>query len=139
MLKFDINFAQLGVIALANFVLGWLWYSPLLFAKPWSKAIGMDMNRKMTEAEKKKMPMLFGGAIISSFALSFVLQVLVHSTGAQDFASGAMAGLLGWLGFSLPFGLGTLWEGRKGIVVLINLGNYIVSTVIFAGILGAWH
>jgi hypothetical protein len=139
MLRFDINIVQLLVIALANFFLGWLWYSPLLFAKPWSKALGMDMSKPMSEEAKKKMPLLFGGAIVSSFALSFALQVLVHSLGAQDFASGALLGGLLWLGVSLPVLLGTLWEGRKGLVVAINLGNYGVSAIVFSGILAAWH
>ena len=140
MLKLELNLTQFFVIALANFILGWLWYSPLLFVKPWMKALGLDPNkREMSQKDKERMPMLFAGAIISSLALSFALQVLVHSVGAADFMQGAVLGLLLWLGFALTTSLGTLWEGRSGIVIQINNGNYLVSYVLFAGILAAWH
>ena len=140
MLKFDLNLAQFFTVAVSNFILGWLWYSPLLFMRPWVRALGKDPDKLvMSEADKKRMPLLFGGALISSFAISFVLQVLVHSVGAMDFGQGATLGLLLWLGLCLPVLLGTLWEGRHGTVILINLGNYLVVTVIFGGILGAWH
>jgi hypothetical protein len=140
MLKLDVNLAPFFAIALANFILGWLWYSPLLFMKPWMKALGKDPNkRQMSAKDKERMPMLFAGAIISSLALSFALQVLVHSVGASDFGQGAVLGLLLWMGFALTTSLGTLWEGRSGIVIQVNSGNSLVAYVLFAGILAAWH
>jgi len=139
MLKFELTLTPFFCIALANFVFSWLWYSPLLFAKPWAKALGMDMNRKMTDAEKKKMPLLFAGAIFSSFALSLVLQVLVRSVGATDFSQGAALGTLCWLGFALTGSLGTLWEGRKTLVLVVNNGLFLLTYTVFGGILAAWH
>jgi hypothetical protein len=139
MIKFDINLGQFFAIAIVNFFLGWMWYSPLLFAKPWMKALSMTPARMMTKEAKAKMPMLFAGAIISSFAFSFVLQVLVRSLGAQDFMQGAVIGVLAWLGFALTSSLGTLWEGRSAIVLQINNGLFIFSYAIFGGILAAWH
>ena len=139
MLKFEISYGPLLAIALANFILSWAWYSPLLFAKPWAKALGIKMDRKMTEAEKKKMPLLFGGAIFSSFALSFVLQVLVKNTGVISFGQGACLGGICWLGFALTHSLGTLWEGRSHVVILVNNGLFFLTYAIFGGILAVWH
>jgi hypothetical protein len=139
MLNYELMLPQFFAVAVANFILGWLWYSPLLFAKPWAKALKIKMDRKMTDAEKKAMPRLFAGAIISSFAISFVLQVLVHSLNVQGAAAGATLGLLLWLGLSLPFALGTLWEKRPGVVVAVNLGNYFVINVGFCTLLAVWH
>jgi hypothetical protein len=139
MINFEINLSQFFVIALINFFFGWAWYSPLLFAKPWMKALKINPERMMSKESKEKMPKLFAGAIISTFAFSFVLQVLVHSMGAQDFVHGAMIGVLAWLGFALTSSLGTLWEGRSAIVVVINNGLFIVSYAIFGGLLAVWH
>jgi hypothetical protein len=139
MLKFDLALAPFFAIAVANFLFSWLWYSPLLFAKPWAKALGIKMDRKMTEAEKKKMPLLFTGAIASSFALSFALQVLVRSVGAAEFGQGACLGGVCWLGFALTGSLGTLWEGRKAMVLLVNNGLFLLTYAVFGGILAIWH
>lgn len=138
---FTIQIPQLLAILVANFLLGWLWYSPALpFMKPWAKALGINPDpKKMSKAEKKRMPQLFAGALISSLAISFVLQVLVRSLNAQSFGAGAVIGLLLWAGQVIPYGLGTLWEGRKPVVIGINLGNYLVANVVFAGILAVWR
>jgi uncharacterized membrane protein YjfL (UPF0719 family) len=37
-----VNYIAVLVAAIVVFVLGWLWYSPLLFYKPWMRARGMD-------------------------------------------------------------------------------------------------
>lgn len=141
MLAFTLQIPQLLVILLANFLLGWLWYSPALpFMKPWAKALGIKPDpKKMSKADKARMPYLFAGALISSLALSFALQVLVRSLNATTFGAGAVIGLLLWVGQIIPYGLGTLWEGRKSVVVGINVGNYLVANVIFGGILAVWR
>ena len=65
--------------------------------------------------------------------------MLVRSLGATTFGAGAVVGLLLWVGQIIPYGLGTLWEGRKPVVIGINVGNYLVANVIFGGILAVWH
>ncbi|MGA8765091.1 MAG: DUF1761 domain-containing protein, partial [Candidatus Sulfotelmatobacter sp.] len=40
--------------ALATMVVGFLWYSPLLFAKPWMVLMGYDPNDKAKQAEMQK-------------------------------------------------------------------------------------
>lgn len=47
----EINYLAVLVAALANFFLGALWYSPVMFAKPWSKMIFGDVP--MEEAKKR--------------------------------------------------------------------------------------
>ncbi len=37
-----VNYLAILVAAVGVFVLGWLWYSPLLFFKPWMRLRGMD-------------------------------------------------------------------------------------------------
>lgn len=139
MFELDIRWTQLLVIALANFILSWLWYSPILFAKPWMKALGIKPDHVMTQEQKREMPLLFGSAIVTSLIFSFALQFLCSKLGADDFVHGASIGILLWLGFTLTGSLGTLWEGRSKVVLLINNGLFAFSYALFGGILGIWH
>ncbi|MEQ1758344.1 MAG: DUF1761 domain-containing protein [Vicinamibacterales bacterium] len=132
---------QFLALAFANFILGWLWYSPAApWFKTWVKGTGLNPDpAKMSDADKARMPFLFGGAIVSSVALSYVLQVVVRSLNAETAGQGASIGLALWAGLVLPVLLGTLWEGRKAVVVAINAGNYLVVCTVFAGILAVWR
>jgi hypothetical protein len=56
MIDFTVSAIPLIVLSLCNFILSWLWYSPVLFAKPWMKALGHQEGHEMTEAERRRMP-----------------------------------------------------------------------------------
>lgn len=142
MLQVSVPTSHIAAIAVANFFLSWIWYSPLLFARPWMKALGLDPDRgmkDMSEAEKRKLPWLMLNGLVSSTLKALLLSVAVASLGAQSFGDGALIGALAWAGFILPSSLDTLWEGRKGLVLLINNALFVLSYAVFGGILAAWH
>ena len=139
MLQFQISILPFIALTIANFFLSWFWYSPVLFAKPWAAALGMDMKKEMTEAEKKAMPILFLSGLLSSALLSYGLQVVVHSLGMTDFLGGFLAGVVIWATFALTHSLNTLWEGRKSIVLLINNGLFLLTYAVFGGIVAVWR
>ena len=41
----EINWIAILVAVVANFILGFVWYTPL-FGKVWAKEMGMDMSKK---------------------------------------------------------------------------------------------
>jgi hypothetical protein len=139
MLDFSVSILPLIVLALANFVLSWVWYSPVLFAKPWMKGLGVDPNRTMSEQDKKNMPWLFLNGIIASFIIVYTMMVIVHSLKAADFVSGLVAGAVIWAGFALTHSLNTLWEGRKPVVLVINNGLFLLTYALYGGILAVWR
>ena len=49
-----INFWAVLVSAIATMVIGFLWYSPMLFANPWMRLMGIDPNDKAKLAELQK-------------------------------------------------------------------------------------
>ena len=55
MLHFEVSVLPLVVVALVNFFLSWVYYSPMVpWFKTWGNAVGFDPNKKeMTAAEKK--------------------------------------------------------------------------------------
>jgi hypothetical protein len=138
MLRFEVSVLPLIIVALANFFLSWLWYSPLLFMKPWAKALGTLGKVGMTEAEKKAMPWLFLSGALSSLLLSYGLQIVVHSVGAVGFFSGALVGVVAWFTFALTHSLNTLFEGRKPVVLAINDALFLLSYAVFGGIAAVW-
>jgi UDP-N-acetylmuramyl pentapeptide phosphotransferase/UDP-N-acetylglucosamine-1-phosphate transferase len=140
MLDFSFSWQPFVVIAFVNFFVSWLYYSPAVpWFKAWQIGTGTDPNKKeMTEAEKKAMPRLMGGALVATLLFSYFLQVLVHSIKAADFATGALAGLIVWLGFAVTHSLNTQFEGRKPVVLVINNVLYFVTYVVFGGIVAIW-
>lgn len=139
MLDFQVSVVPLAVVTVANFFLSWLWYSPLLFMKPWAKALGFWGKTEMTPEEKKAMPLLFLNGIVASLLLALGLQVLVRSLGAAGFGEGALIGIVLWAGFALTHSLNTLWEGRKIVVLAINNGLFLLTYAVFGGILAVWR
>ncbi|MES2201053.1 MAG: DUF1761 domain-containing protein [candidate division FCPU426 bacterium] len=138
MLHLDVNWLEVAVMAIFGFLLGWLWYSPLMFAGPWMKAKNISPDSLSTEANKKKMPMLMLVSILGSFASAWAIQVVVHSIGAEGFQAGKMVGLVLWFGIMVTASLGSLWEGRPVMVLLISAGQHLVTYTVIAGVAAVW-
>jgi uncharacterized SAM-binding protein YcdF (DUF218 family) len=50
----NVNLWSVLVAAIATMVVGFLWYSPLLFARPWMVAMGYDPEDKAKAEELRK-------------------------------------------------------------------------------------
>jgi hypothetical protein len=131
----EINFLAVFVAALAAFFIGGLWYSPLLFQKPW-----MAANR-FTDSD------LTGGNMIAIFGGSFVLSLVMAANLAAFLddpstttAWGATAGFLAGFGWvALGIGVVALFERRPLSYTLINGGYWTVTLTAMGAILGAWR
>jgi len=90
----------LGVIvgAAIYFVLGALWYSPPLFAKPWQTAIGWDPARQPPQMK----PMTYVLPAILYLTVGVAMAVLAAATGTDTLTEGLVLGLVTGLGFALP-------------------------------------
>jgi hypothetical protein len=104
-----VNLLAVLVAAVTVFVLGWLWYSPLLFYKSWMRLRGLDPVAAMAEA---KMP---GGKLLIElarcFVLAYVIARLVVQLGVTSWMGAAHFGLFMWIGFPVIILTGSvLWE-----------------------------
>lgn len=130
------NHLAILVSALILWLLGAIWYSPILFAKPWAATVGI------VPGKSKKSSMLTG--MISSFILDLVLSlILAHVvlwSGANTFGSGSFIGAIVWMGFfaapNLPQGI---YEGRPFKLFAINTGYWLVGLLITGGLLAIWQ
>jgi uncharacterized protein DUF1761 len=133
-----VNYLALVVAAVAVFVLGWLWYSPLLFFKPWMRLRGQDPVAAMAGA---KMP---GGKLLVEFArcliLAYVIAVLVESLRIARLIGAVHLGLFLWIGFPVLILAGSvLWENTPWKVAAIHAGDWLVKLLVIPIIVQLWR
>lgn len=131
-----INHWAVLVCAVANLVVGALWYSPMLFYKAWLKE-----NNFTEEMIKQKFNPL------KMYGLSFVLSLIISYNLAfflgdekTNAGWGAIAGFLAGFGFSaLIFAVVALFEQRSWKYILINGGYITIYFTLIGFIIGAWR
>src|SRR5258708_32955795 len=88
----SLNWLAILVAAISTMVIGFLWYSPLLFAKPWMKEMGYDPSDKAkTEEMKKNAGPAYGGAFVASLISPFTPALILPGPRAVDLHFGLMA------------------------------------------------
>jgi hypothetical protein len=112
----QIHYISILLATVAQFILGAVWYSPLMFGKWWMKIMGAD---HCTPEEIKKMQKSMG----FFYAAQFLLTILFTFTlsGAIYYAGLANAGLTAycvafwiWLGIMMPLVIGgVIWGNTK--------------------------
>lgn len=129
----NVNWLSVIVAALSAFVLGSLWYTPVLFGKAWQREI------KLSDAEisQSNMVMIFGLTFLLQFISALVLDMFIGPNANFSFGltAGALVGLA-WVATS--FGVTYLFSRKSFTLYLIDAGYYVVFYIIMGGILGAW-
>jgi hypothetical protein len=129
----DVNWLAVLAATLTSFVLGGLWYSPVLFGKKWQAAAGLS-----DETLKAGNPaIIFGGSFVLALIASAMFAMFIGpmTTGPAT-AAGFSAGLC-WVATS--FGINGLFERKPMALTLINGGYHTVQFTLIGAILGAWH
>jgi len=113
-------------VVLATFiimVLGWLWYSPLLFGNQWIKLIG---SKKVNGGKKEMMI-----HAILTLAQMIVLWYMIQWTSSFSVLQALTIAALLWLGFTSVAQLGPmLWEKKHITLFYINTGYSLLSILI---------
>lgn len=131
-----INYLAVFVSAIIFMVIGFLWYSPILFAKSWMKLV------KKTEKDIKDgaKPYLYFAAFIMALLANYVLASVIGYYQATTALSGVMVGFWMWLGFTgATSATSYIFEGRPRDLFVINYGYFLVSMIITGAILAVWR
>ncbi len=129
----DINYVAVIIAALVPMVLGALWYSPALFARPWMRAV--DRTEEDMGGMGKGYVLSAIAAVLSSYALARI----ERWAEVDDLWNGMLVGMLVWLGFVAGLlAVVTYFGGRPRSLWLINAGYQLVSLAIMGAILGVW-
>ena len=140
-----VNVWAVLVGALATMVVGFLWYSPMLFANPWMKLMGYDPNDKAKVAEMQKSAgamysLSLVASVLSAAVLAKIIGVTVVSSPLSAALLGMEIGFAVWLGFVTTVQLtGALFTKQPAKLYAINTGYQLVCYLAMGAILGGWR
>jgi Protein of unknown function (DUF1761) len=137
----SLNYWAILVAAISTIVVGFLWYSPLLFAKLWMKEMGYDPNDKAkTEEMKKTAGPAYAWSFVASLLSAFTLALILHGLRAEDLNFGLMVSFHVWLGFVATVQLtGALFSKQSMKLFGINTGYQLVCYLVMGTILTVWR
>jgi len=130
----SINWLAVLAAALSTFLVGGLWYSPVVFGGIWARANGLT-EAQLRHGQMRAFVGAFVLAVVMSANLAFFLADS-KTTVAWGMTAGALAGA-GWAAAGLT--IVALFERRSAIYILVNGGYLIVSFVLMGAILGGWR
>jgi len=110
----------LAVIAgtVAAFLVGWLWYSPILFGKKWAEGSGVALG------SAEQMPVM---AMLSQLAGLFLLALVVGITATTDALVTAIVAILATA--TLTFSMGAFVK-KSCYALLTDFGYILIAGVV---------
>ncbi len=141
-----INYWAVLVAAIANMVLGALWFGPL-FGKLWMKLSGMTPEQIAacaTDKDAKKgmgksYALMAVGSLVMAFVMAHALVFASAYMKVSGVSAGFMAGFWNWLGFVAPVTMGVvLWEGKRWSYWALTYSYYLVGLSLMGVILAMW-
>lgn len=125
--------------AIAGYLIGWAWYSQLLWQKPWMAARG-DMGGGGGYTGKTEVPKIMVYGFLNTLAISFAIAVFLALTGGSTLLSALQVTLLLCFGFTVTVKFNELlytarpphWGRNAQLLFLIDSG-YLVALFMTTG------
>ena len=136
----NVNLLSVLAAGIATMILGFVWYSPALFAKPWMREMGYDLNdkAKLKEMQKSAGP-TYGIAFLAGLVSAFMLAKILSITPIDTALYGMKLGFGVWLGFVATVQLtGALFMKSSMKLLAINTGYQLVCYLVMGAILAVW-
>jgi len=135
----SLHFLPVLCTTILGFMLGWVWYSPLLFVKPWMKEMGFTVEQMKKPSTSQGMMML-GGAFLITVVSTIVLAMIINSYRIHGVFSGIKMGLFVGLGLvAARQGVNAIFQMKSLKLFLIVAGHDIVLLALQGAILGVWR
>lgn len=132
----DVNWLAVFAAGIINMIVGSLWYSPLMFQKPWMATLKLSEKKAGETNMGKTYSIMFVNALVTGY----VMAMLVRVTNAMTIDMGAVLGFWIWLGFVATSSLnGVLFEQKSLKGYFINAGYYLVVLVIVGAMMAVWR
>ena len=134
MLPFGVNPVGVLLAAVATFLIGMLWYSPILFAKPWMALNGYGPEK--LAAMKQGMARAYGVSFLAYLAVGIGMGGLVQGETPLE---GLWIGVQVWTFLVMPIGLtGLMFSDRRFGAWLIDVLYQLVYLAAMGAILSRW-
>lgn len=128
-----LNYLAVIVAALSSFLLGGLWYSPILFGPAWQRAAGD--TRKPGDAHPARV---FGFSFLFALAAAFIYALVMPAPG--DATHALLQGLAIGAGVvAASFGINYQFANRPAVLWFIDGGYHTVQFALYGLILGLWR
>jgi len=134
-----IKYPAVIVATLVHFLLGGLWYSPLLFGNKFLQLINWSPEQlRQIESQSHVKELVI--AFVMSFILVYILAHFVQYTKATNAIGGIQTAFWLWLGFIVTTHVPmVLFERRSFGLFLINVAYQFVGCAIAGAILAMWR
>jgi hypothetical protein len=96
----ELNWLAVIVAAIIYFALGALWYSNVLFAKPWQRAIGWDASQP-----PQMNPLTYVVPGLAYLVMAVATGMIAKATGTDTLGEGIVLGIITGVGFALALSL----------------------------------
>jgi hypothetical protein len=134
--EMNISITAILIAVVANFFVGFLWYT-VLFGKMWAHEMGFDTSVKATGGQMAK------GMILGVIGNFFLAYVFAHNIAAWGYVPGIESMTIGmklvnsvvftWLGFFLPVDLNKIaWEKKSWKLFAIDTAYHLVILLVAA-------
>jgi len=119
------------VAAFSAFALGGLWYSPVMFAKPWQQDTGLSDEQLNAASKGKVFSISFIWCLLA--AITFSMFLGPDPSVAFGVGAGATAGIFWVMG---SFGVNYQFELKPTRLLLINGGYHAVQFTLYGLVFG---
>ena len=114
----NVNWLAVIVGAVVAFLVGWLWYSPILFGKKWAEGNGVELGSAQSMPVAAMATQAIGLLLISWFV------------GVTAASNALLTFILAVVAFAVFAISGALFIKKPGYVIGVDTGYLIVSAVI---------
>ncbi|MBL7784930.1 MAG: DUF1761 domain-containing protein [Chitinophagales bacterium] len=134
----NINFLAVIAAGFAAFLLGALWYSPVLFGKLWQRELGYTDEY----LQQGSMPKIFGTSFLLMLIMALGMAFLLQDKAGHgvDWLIGLKKGLkVGVFFVATSAGINYLYQRKSIALWLIDATYQVAFLGIMGAILGAWR
>jgi hypothetical protein len=128
-----VNWLAIAIAALANMVIGFLWYGTWAFGKSWMKLSGHTMGEGFPAGPGPLYALTAVAAVVQAITMAW----LIGQTGANSGSAGAIVGLYVGMGIvAAAMFAEVLFAGRHPRLFAIVAGYSVVALVVQGAIIG---
>lgn len=134
----QLNYLAVLAAGVVIFLLGGLWYSPVLFAKQWVALQGKTMDEM--KASGGASPAMYIQVFLCGLITAWVLAIMIGILPVFSVTRALKLSVLCWLGFTAVTSYGTaLFSSKPKQLWLIDTAYNLVAFVAAAAIIALWR
>jgi hypothetical protein len=130
-LEENVNWLAIILAAVANIVVGFLWYGNWAFGKSWMQLSGRTMG------EGQQPGPLYALTVVAALVQAITMAWLAGATGTHSGSAGGLLGLFVGIGFIAPAMFAdVIFAGRPPRLHAITAGYQVVAAIVQGAIIG---